>query len=85
MGKLGPIFMIGFGVVVSGLYYHLWDDAIVFMQDYIISDDYYALIRFVWDAIPVVILLVGIIWLIREGTSGSSGGVVYQRGSRLVA
>lgn len=78
MGKIGPLFMIGFGVIVSGLYYHLWDDAIVFFEDYIINDEFYTLIRFVWDAIPIVILVVGIIWLIREGVNSSNRGVVYR-------
>lgn len=78
MSKIGPIVMIGFGLFISGLYWHLWDDCIVFFEKYIVNDEYYALIRFGWNAIPIVILIVGIIWLIREGSTGSRQKVVYQ-------
>jgi len=78
MGKIGPILMIGFGVIVGGIYYHLWQDSIAFIEDYILFDDYYWLIRFVWDAIPIVLVLVGIIWLIMTGTRGSRQRVVYE-------
>jgi len=79
MGKLGPILCLGFGILVGGIYYHLWTDSITFIEDYIVKDQFYNLIRFIWDAIPVIIFIVGIIWLIREGTQGSSGRrVVYE-------
>ena len=79
MGKLGPILCLGFGILVGGLYYHLWTDSITFIDQFIIKDQYYNLIRFIWDAIPVIIFLVGIFWLIREGIGGSgTRQVVYE-------
>lgn len=78
MSKIAPILMIGFGLFVGGLYYHLWSDSITFIDRYIINDEYYTLIHFIWNAIPVIILLVGIIWLIREGTKGGTQKVVYE-------
>jgi len=79
MGKIAPILMIGFGLFVTGLYYHVWTDSITFIESYIVNDQYYYLIRFMWDALPVILLLVGVIWLIREGThSGGTRQVVYE-------
>lgn len=74
MGKVAPILMICFGLFVSGLYWHLWHDAMQFLDPYTRASDYYILIRFGWDAIPVVMLLVGIIWLIKEGTKSRVAG-----------
>ena len=78
MSKIGPIAMIGFALFVGGIYWHLWHDSITFLERYIINDEYYALIRFGWDAIPVVMLIVGVIWLIQQGTIGSRQKVVYE-------
>ena len=73
MGKVMPIAMIGFGLFAGGIYYHLWQDSIKYIDRFIINDDYYSLIRFGWDAIPIVILIVGILWLIWQGTHGGTG------------
>lgn len=70
MGKVMPILMIIFGLFVSGFYWHVWNDSIVYIEDYIIVDEYYTLIRFVWDIIPLIILFAGIVWLVAEGASG---------------
>lgn len=78
MGKIAPILMIGFGLFITGFYYHLWHDSITFINDYIINDEYYALIRLGWDMIPVVLIMVGIIWLIKQGVSGRGQRVVYE-------
>ena len=77
MSKIGPIVLIGFGLFVGGLYYHLWNDATEFLSDYILNDSYYQLINFVWDAIPVAMVIIGIIWLIKQG-AGSRGTVMYE-------
>ena len=69
MGKIMPILMIIFGLFISGFYWHIWDDSIVYIDDYIINDVYYTMIRFVWDIIPVIILFAGIIWLVAQGVS----------------
>ena len=69
-----PIVMIIFGIFVGGIYYHVWDESIVFIDQYIVYDEYYYLIRLMWDAIPIVMLLVGIVWLIVQGTK-SKGAV----------
>ena len=69
MGKVMPILMIIFGLFISGFYWHIWDDSIVYLEDYIINDVYYTMIRFVWDIIPVIILFAGIIWLVAQGVS----------------
>lgn len=79
MGKIGPIVMIGFALFAGGIYWHLWHDSISVLEKYILNDEYYTLIRFGWDAIPVVMLIVGIIWLIQQGTAGSrQQRVVYE-------
>jgi len=65
-----PILMIIFGLFVSGFYWHIWDDSTTYIQPYVINDEYYTLIRFVWDIIPLLILFVGVVWLISEGASG---------------
>ena len=70
--------MIVFGLIVTGIYWRLWDESIVYIEKYIIEDVYYNMIRLGWDITPVVILLVGIIWLIKQGTSGSRQRVVYE-------
>ena len=71
MGKVMPILMIIFGLFVSGFYWHIWDDCTVYLEDYIINDVYYAMIRFVWDIIPIIILFAGIVWLVAQGVGGS--------------
>ena len=78
MGKLGPIIMIVFGVFMTGIYWRLWDESIVYLEPYIIEDAYYNLIRLGWDMIPVVVLIVGIIWLIKQGTGSTRQRVVYE-------
>ena len=72
MGKIMPILMIIFGLFISGFYWHVWDDSIVYIEDYIINDVYYTMIRFVWDIIPIIILFAGVVWLVAQGVSGSS-------------
>ena len=69
MGKIMPILMIIFGLFISGFYWHIWDDSIVYIDDYIINDVYYTMIRFVWDIIPVIILFAGVVWLVAQGVS----------------
>ena len=71
MGKVMPILMIIFGLFVSGFYWHIWNDSIVYIEDYIIVDEYYTLIRFIWDILPIIILFVGIVWLVAQGVGGS--------------
>ena len=67
MGKVMPILMIIFGLFISGFYWHVWDDSIVYIEDYIINDVYYTMIRFVWDIIPIIILFAGVVWLVAQG------------------
>jgi len=79
LGKIAPVLMIVFGLFIAGIYYRLWDSCISFFEPYIIEDSYYQIIRLGWDAIPVALVIIGIIWLIKQGTNSSPEMVVYDR------
>jgi len=68
---------IGLGLIIGGLYWHIWDDSTTFIEDYKVSGSYSDTVQLFWDIIPVVLLLLGVICLIMGGR-GSSRQEVYE-------
>lgn len=61
---------IGIGLIAGGFYYHLFDDILIdFFASYVYdtSNVYYIGSQFIWDAIPWVMILVGLLCFILAG------------------
>jgi len=61
--------LIGFGLAVflGGLLFHFYNDAITeFFSKYIVdvNDDFYLFSDLIWDMIPFIIILLGIVCLV---------------------
>lgn len=75
-----PLVGFGLAIFVSGLLFHMYNDVVVeFFNKYIIdfSDDYYLFSNLIWDAIPFIIIFIGIACLI----FGSIGYSTTNRGN----
>jgi len=69
---------IGIGLLAGGFYYHLFDDIIIdYFSDYILDTDniYYRGSQLVWDAIPYVLMLMGLLCFILAGLQARHGPV----------
>ena len=69
------MFGFGLGLVSCGIYYRIYDDVINgYMSQYIFdtSNEYYVGSQLMWDMIPYVIILVGVLMLILGGLSARS-------------
>ena len=74
MSKFIVLVSVGLGLIVGGLYFHLWDDAAnEYLDDYMRDNPRNDSVQLLWDIIPVVLLLVGVICLIMGGKSRGAG------------
>jgi len=72
---VGPLIGFGLAIFLSGLLFHFYNDGITeFFADYILNtnDVYYLASDLVWNAIPFIIMFLGIVCLI-FGTALPSG------------
>ena len=69
MTKFIVLVSVGLGLIVGGLYFHVWDDATEYLDDFMRDNSRNDAVQLLWDIIPVVLLLVGIICLIMGGRS----------------
>ena len=67
---------VGLGLLVGGIYWHLWDDSTVYLNSFIVVGAYYDLIQLFWDMIPVILVLLGVLCLVMAGRSSSQGRVI---------
>ena len=64
MSRVVPVIIFGFTLVVGGMYWMLWDGSREYLDNILIEDVYYTFMYWGWRAIPVVIILVGIMCMI---------------------
>jgi len=68
---------IGLGLIVGGLYWHVWDDSTEFIEDFIVPGSYSDTVQLFWNLIPIILLVLGVICLVMGG-KGSSRREVYE-------
>ena len=69
-----PLIAIGVGLLATGLFWHLFNDVLImYIAPYVydVSDVSYVASDLVWQAIPYIIFIVGIICLVIGGLSRS--------------
>lgn len=75
MGRISSLFAFGLGFIGAGFYWKLNEDIITnFISSFIrdTSDKYYLLSDLVWDALPFIVILLGIVCLVLGSMSNSS-------------
>jgi len=72
-----PLVGFGLGIIAAGFMWRFYNDAITsFFSAYIIdlSDEYYLLSDLLWDALPFIVIFLGVICLIFGSMSNVSSG-----------
>ena len=69
MSKVIPLIVFGFTLIIGGLYWTLWDGSREYLNNILIEDAYYILMRHVWAWIPAILIFIGIMCLISAGIS----------------
>lgn len=75
MNKLIPLIAFGLGLIIAGAFFTFYDDVLPELDEFLIEDEYYTLMKMGWDAFPGIIMLVGIISLIAAGVSASKNTI----------
>lgn len=71
------LFGVGLGIFVSGIMWmFIQQGGIADMSDYVIpGDKYYILAEFIWNVLPWIIIILGVIFMVLSGkTSNPLGG-----------
>jgi len=76
MSRVIPLVIFGFTLIIGGLYWNLWDGSREYLNNIIIEDSYYILMRYAWAWIPAILIFIGIICLILAGISKTREKVV---------
>jgi hypothetical protein len=77
--KVEALFIFGFTLVCSGGFLMLFNDAIERVIDRLwVASDFLTLMQVEWNAIPVIIFIVGIFSLILAGVASRGGREVTQ-------
>jgi len=72
MTLVAVLLSVGAGLFGAGLFYRLFDDIINdTLQQYVLSNAYYLLSDLVWDMIPYILMIMGVICLVL-------GAIVYK-------
>ena len=77
---LKPLIGFGIGILLAGLLWKMYEDAITsFFSTYItdLTDEYYLLSDLLWNALPFILIFLGIVCLIFGSMIGNnivSGG-----------
>ena len=72
-----PLIGFGLGIIGAGLFWKMYEDSITsFFSKYVVSasDKYYLASDLIWNAIPFVIMFLGIVCLIFGSMTTSSVG-----------
>lgn len=69
MNKVVPLLVFGIGLIAVGLYWKLFDDSLIHLNDYILRTVHYQLYQFIWDVLPFAFLAIGVFCLIAAGVS----------------
>lgn len=70
MVLVAVLISIGVGLVGAGIWYRLFDDAInTYFQGYILDSPYYQLADLVWDSIPYLLIIIGVLCLVLAGVA----------------
>ena len=78
MGKVGPIIVFGVAIIICGIYWSMWEGSREYLNDYVVNDPYYALAYFLWDMIPIILILMGIMALVSAGLTSRRQKVYYE-------
>lgn len=76
MSRVLPFLAFGMTMIVGGMYWMLWDDSRSYLDFLVVNDAYYELAYFLWRMIPIMLLIVGIIFLIVAGVNASKKEVI---------
>jgi len=76
LSRVLPFLAFGMTMIVGGMYWMLWDDSRSYLDFLVVNDAYYELAYFLWRMIPIMLLIVGIIFLIVAGVNASKKEVI---------
>lgn len=71
MNKIVPLIAFGIGLMVAGAFFTFFDDTLPEFDEFLIEDEYYTLMKMIWNGFPGIIMIVGLICLIAAGVSAS--------------
>jgi hypothetical protein len=69
LSKVIPLIGLGLGLIVIGAFWSLFDGSLSYFSDYVLRNDYYNLMKLGWDAMPVIVVIIGIFCLIAAGVA----------------
>lgn len=78
LSRAVPLIAFGVALIVGGLYWAVWNASRDYLVDFIIVDEYYTLILWLWRLIPIAIIVVGIMCLVAAGIGGRRETVVVE-------
>ena len=67
---------VGLGLLVGGLYWHLWDDSSEYLNSFVVAGAYSDMVQLIWDMIPVILVILGVLCLVMAGKSSRTRGMV---------
>jgi hypothetical protein len=73
---LKPLIGFGLGIIGAGFMWRMYNDTITsFFSSYIVdlNDKYYLLSDMIWEALPIIIIFLGVVCLIFGGMTSGSG------------
>lgn len=71
MSRVVPLIALGFGLITAGAFWMFIDQSLPYLDRFVINDEYFQLINLGWDAMPLIVLLCGILSLISAGVLAS--------------
>ena len=78
MGFIKALVGFGVGIIGFGFYWMLQNDIIDrYIAKYIIQNEYYILSDLIWDAMPVICILTGVLALVMAGLLRRGNMVVH--------
>jgi len=68
MGAIGPLIGFGVGFIGFGFFYALFEDILSrHLQFMILSNVYYDASALIWDALPFISIIIGVLCLVGAG------------------
>jgi len=80
MSRVTPIVVFAIGLIGFGFFYHLISDMItVYFSGYIVNNEYYIASKLIWDTLPWIAIIIGVISLVLAGVFyGMTRQVIYE-------
>jgi len=75
MNKLIPLAAFGLGLIVAGAFFTFYNEALPEFDEFLIEDEYYTMMKMLWDGFPGIIMIVGIVCLIAAGVGASKNTI----------